>query len=83
MTNGRSITGFGVEFEHRVTRNRARTLCGIRPLPRMGYETCVAVKRDHLGLTLRLWVQNISGVYVLASADTSKDRWEEVFNVRP
>jgi hypothetical protein len=42
----------------------------------------VAIAPDAYGFKQRLYVQNISGTFVLASSTTKKQDWEEVFKVK-
>lgn len=71
---------YGKAFMRRISMPNARALCGMFPLPPMGSETVVALKRDG-SFNQRLCVQNISGHYYLASCDTGVKRWPEVFGV--
>jgi hypothetical protein len=77
-----SISGYGQDYEHKIGPKTARSFCGMYPLPKMGYETLVAIAPDAYGFKQRLYVQNISGTFVLASSTTKKQDWEEVFKVK-
>lgn len=82
MSN-RSISGMGIDFEHRISEATAKALCDPYPLPRMGYETDIKVVpcpdwplcRDYLV------VQNISGIYVLVCVSVRKSSWPERFGI--
>lgn len=76
-----SITGMGAEWECRVSRAEALRLLAPHPLPRMGYETDIATKRDAFGFVFHLTVQNVSGVYVAASCSVPRAQWAEFFSV--
>ena len=71
---------YGNDYMVKISKAAAATLCGMYPLPNPGYGTIVAVKQEVWG-KLRLEVQNISGTYVLASADTKISEWGSVFGV--
>ena len=42
----KSLSGFGIEYEKQITKKIAKSLCGMYPLPRIGYETVIAIKPD-------------------------------------
>lgn len=73
---------YGSNYMRRISKNTAASLCGMYPLPSMGCETIVAVKRDPWRGNERLVVQNISGDYYVASCDRSIDQWPEIFGVQ-
>jgi hypothetical protein len=60
-----------------------KSLCGMYPLPRMGYETIIAIKPDPIysGFWFRLMIQNISGTYVLTSNNVPRSQWHDIFQV--
>jgi len=72
---------YGPNYMRGISRQSAAALCGMYPLPRMGYETTVAVKRDPLGFNLRLQVQNVSGDFYLASTHVQVAAWPDTFGV--
>ncbi|WP_232456007.1 hypothetical protein [Burkholderia ubonensis] len=76
-----SITGYGLDFEVNLSKREAKALCGMYPLPAIGNETIVAVAPDGYGGRYRLYVQNVSGMYVLASYQVRRAKWKEVFGV--
>ena len=81
-----SLTGMGLEFEKRVSERTARELvtkhinapCN---LPRMGYEMDLRVVGAAFGTKARLALQNISGVFVLASCTDRREHWLDVFGI--
>lgn len=75
------MQSMGAEFMTRIGDKTARALCGMFPVPRMGNEVCVALKRDNLGVNSRLFVQNISGQYFLVSCNVPMGEWPDVFGV--
>jgi len=78
----RSITGFGVEYEARISKAAAQKLIGEgNDLPRMGYERDVKTvpTKDYPSFKHHLMLQNISGIFVVASADTLRKDWKEIF----
>ena len=79
-----SISGYGLDYEKRISKKQAIALCGMYPLPRMGYETHVAIKPDPIysGFWFRLTVQNVSGVFVLACTNVKNTEWPTVFGVK-
>lgn len=77
-----SITGYGVDYERPIGALAAVRILAPFPIPRMGYETDVASNRDEYGFVRRLVVQNISGRFVLASAQAKRDEWANVFNFK-
>ena len=79
----RSLSGYGADYERTISRKVAKSLCGMYPLPRMGYECTVAIKPDPIysAMWFRLHVQNISGTFVLTSANVPAKEWPEVFKV--
>ena len=79
----KSLSGFGLDYEKQITKKTAKSLCGMYPLPRIGYETVIAIKPDPIysGFWFRLMVQNISGQLVLTSNNVPKSQWSNVFGV--
>lgn len=78
----RSITGFGLEYEARVSKAAAQKLIGEgNDLPKMGWERRLKTVPDKVYETLphRLELQNISGIFVVCSADTPRAQWQEIF----
>jgi len=61
----------------RISAKSARALCGMYPLPGVGSETVVALRPNGP----RLYVSNISGDYVLRSAQARVSAWPELFGV--
>lgn len=74
------VQSMGAEFMTRVSDKTARALCGMYPAPRMGNEVCVALKRVG-AFNFRLFVQNISGHYFVASYNVTIQGWPDVFGV--
>ena len=68
---------YGADYMCRIGKATALKLCGMYPMPRMGYEVAVAIARD----AAPLMVQNISGDYYLASTSDSIDRWPAVYGI--
>lgn len=69
---------YGPDYMRQISERSARNLCGMYPLPRIGYETVVAFNPASRS---RLFVQNISGAYFVASTDTRVSAWYDVFGV--
>lgn len=87
QTGGAAHAGFqsmGDDHMRRIGAKTARQLCGMYPLPEMGYETLVAFTRDagFPSFAHRLGVQNISGCYFVACSSYAVDQWPEVFKVQ-
>ncbi|QMV32526.1 hypothetical protein KMB83_gp06 [Ralstonia phage Anchaing] len=78
--HARSITGYGLDYEAKISAKRARALCGMYPMPQMGYETCVAFLDTGL-MKHKLYVQNVSGTYALACTTAKRSEWPELFGV--
>ena len=77
-----SITGFGIEYEARISKLRAQKLIGEgNDLPLMGWQRRLKTVPDKIYETLphRLELQNISGIFVVASSDTLRKDWKEIF----
>lgn len=72
---------YGPDHMRKISRSSARGLCGMYPLPAVGYETIVAVKPDGFGGRLRLTVQNVSGEFFIASTDAKVSDWPQTFGV--
>jgi hypothetical protein len=51
------------------------------PTPKVGYETLVAIAPDGFGGKKRLYVQNVSGDFYIASSDTAISEWPDSFQV--
>jgi len=73
---------YGPEFMQRIGRAAALKLCGMYPLPEVGYQTIVALAADGFGGYRRLEVQNISGDFYAACTNVKVGEWPEVFRVR-
>lgn len=87
QTGGAEHAGFasmGDDHMRRISTATARQLCGMYPLPSMGYETVVAFARDvsFPSFVHRLHVQNVSGVYFVACSSCTVDQWPDVFKVQ-
>lgn len=72
---------YGNEHTLQISKGEAKKLCGMYPLPEVGYETVVAFKQDLLIGRLRLYVQNVSGSYMIASSQVRVSDWDSVFGV--
>lgn len=72
-------SNFGAEYQGIISHKSAAALCGMYPMPKVGYETCVAFAPKHYGA--RLYVANVAGIYVLRSADSKVANWPDVFGV--
>ena len=68
---------YGPQYMREIGKRTARALCGMYPLPKIGYETLV---RRGLGQS-RLYVQNVGGDYYIASPSDPISAWPEVFGV--
>ena len=79
----KSISGFGLDYEKQISKKQATTLCGMYPLPRMGYECTVAIKPDPIYSVFwyRLHVQNISGTFVATCTNVKNTEWSNTFGV--
>ncbi|MBB5409257.1 hypothetical protein HDG34_003198 [Paraburkholderia sp. HC6.4b] len=73
---------YGRDYMRRISAGSARKLCGLYPMPRMGYETIVAVANDGYGGKYHLCVQNISGIWFLACTSVPVADWPEIFQVK-
>ena len=71
----------GADYMVKIGPKSARALCGMHPVPRVGYEYTVAVKNDNLGFSHRLTVQNVSGDFWLTCSNVSRSVWGETFGV--
>jgi len=92
---GQSVSGFGRDYEHVISKRVAQTLAGARPLPRMGRELTItevqsrAVGVDAMGSALgidfieKLWLANVSGTFVLTCHSSEKAAWPELFSPAP
>ena len=69
-------SAMGPEHQARISEATARALCGLYPMPRPGYEVVAAVANH-----ARLFVQNLGGLYYIASASVSIPHWPMVFGV--
>lgn len=74
----------GDEHMRRISAKTAHQLCGMYPLPDMGYKTVVAFTRDSNfpSFAHRLHVQNISGSYFVACSSCTVDQWADMFKVQ-
>jgi hypothetical protein len=70
-------TEWGSDYEVPVGRAKARRYCGAYPLPRIGYETVVAVGADRS----RLYVRNIAGRFSIGCSSLPRSFWPAVFGV--
>jgi hypothetical protein len=79
----KSSCNMGESHMARISKATAKKLCDMYPLPSMGREMVVAVKLDpcYSAFNLMLLVQNISGYFYLASSDTAKEYWPDVFGI--
>lgn len=68
---------YGPRHQCRISPKSARGLCGMFPLPEVGYETAVALNRMYGNLR----VANVAGVYVLRASGAPIDQWPDVFGV--
>lgn len=76
-----SFSGFGEEYEKKISTRRAASLvkiCGLS-LPRLGYEITLADAIDDHGIKSRLYLQNHGGSFVLASSTWPVVEWGRVF----
>lgn len=73
---------YGADYMRCISKKTAAALCGMYPLPGMGCETCVALRPDSYGGFFRLYVQNISGSYVVACSSVRVDQWPAMFGVQ-
>lgn len=69
---------YGPDNMARISDKSARGLCGMYPMPKIGYEVCVAVNVSH---GARLYVANVSGAFVLRSPSVSVESWPDRFGV--
>ena len=69
---------YGPDHMRKVSKATARGLCGMFPLPEMGSERLVAFTSDRSN---RLYVQNVSGDFYVASETAKIERWPELFRV--
>lgn len=76
-----SATGYGLDWESKVSPKRARALALMYPLPKPGYEITVAVAFDDWRCKHRLMLQNIYGDFYLASCSVPKAKWLDLFKV--
>lgn len=82
--NGRSLTGYGGDYERVVTPRKARFLLGPdKTLPEPGFETMVTASASvHTGyIPTHLIVRNVNGTLVVMSAFVLAEDWEKVFGV--
>jgi len=70
---------FGPNHQGIISVKSARALCGMYPLPKIGYETVCAMHA--CGPGARLYVANISGTFVVRSPSVPVDAWPQVFGV--
>jgi hypothetical protein len=72
-------SAYGADHQARISRDTARKLCGMYPLPAPGVETVVAF--NAVPYRRRLCVQNLGGWFYVASVDAKAEQWPEVFGV--
>ena len=72
-----SITGYGADYEKRISEAKALALCPVPP--RIGYERSIESLPRQGYYVHHLALQNVSGIYVLASHTTKRSAWAEVF----
>lgn len=82
----RTATGYGLEYEHKISKACAQTLRGDLDLPKMGYETQVAIfttpsSEPAFAVSERLYIQNISGSFYLACTSSPKISWPRLFKI--
>lgn len=80
----RSGTGYGEEYEHKVSEAIAESLlvkAGFTGKLRMGNEVCIKSVNELGDLRSRLTIQNISGDFYLASTNYPKEDWKEKFSI--
>lgn len=88
QTNRASDAGhhsMGDDYMRGISKATAKALCGMYPLPEMGYQTIVAAVADrHFPMSTRhrLEVQNISGQYFVACCSVKVEAWPDVFKVK-
>lgn len=68
---------YGKDYMGRISPKSARALCGMYPVPKVGNETLVALRPNGP----RLYVSNISGHFVLRSAQARVSEWPSLFGV--
>jgi hypothetical protein len=68
---------YGKDYMGRISPKSARALCGMYPVPKVGNETLVALRPNGP----RLYVSNISGHFVLRSAQARVSEWPTMFGV--
>jgi hypothetical protein len=72
----KSISGFGVEFELKVSKDVAQKYAGKHWLPEIGYEIELKSIKNGSFTTGRLSLQNVSGIFVLASNTHARKDWD-------
>lgn len=72
---------YGSDYMRGISKASSKALCGMYPLPAVGYETVVAIAPDGYGGFFRLYVKNIGGQFFLSSTTISVDQWPEIFKV--
>ena len=75
---------YGPDYMVRIGKKDATGLCGMYPLPKIGYSVHVAIPIDLKNspdFKRLLDVQNISGSYFLACSNVPKNEWPTVFGV--
>jgi hypothetical protein len=68
---------YGVDYEVPIGVATARKLLNGKPLPRMGYEIAIATGADQS----RLFLDNTSGSYWVASSVWPRTKWREIYGV--
>lgn len=80
----RSGTGFGEDYEHRVSAAIASKLLESVNFQRelkMGYEVCIKRAKSISGLYQWLNLQNVSGTFYLTCTSCPKDDWKDIFQI--
>ena len=77
----KSLSGYGADFEQRISTAKAAKLLHPFPLPKMGHETLLVVGKKYSS-THCLYIQNISGTYVLACSSAKQVDWNSIFGVQ-
>ena len=70
---------YGAVWEIQTSKTNAKKYLKGKPLPKMGYETDLIVKKDDYGSNCRLVILNISGVYFIACNNVERKLWPEFF----
>lgn len=70
---------YGADWEWQTSKANAEKYLNGKPLPKMGYETDLIVKKDDYGFTCRLVILNISGTYFVACSNVERKYWPDFF----